>query len=88
MRELSAILGVLGVVSAPAFGSHASYCVAFGCRNKHGKCDNGFHRFPKDKSRRERPVAAVRREGWEATDYTRICGAHFVTGRFEVQLFF
>ena len=55
------------------------YCVAFGCKNKQGHCEYSFHRFPKDKRRRKRWEAAIRRnDGWKATDYSRICGAHFV----------
>ena len=60
------------------------YCIAFGCRNQQDQCFYGFHRFPRDESRQSRWEAAVRREGWLATDYSRICGAYFVTGKLEI----
>ena len=56
------------------------YCAAFGCKNKQIKNGPSFHRFPKDEGRRKKWEAAVRREGWHPTEYTRICGDHFVTG--------
>ena len=65
------------------------YCVAYGCTNHQGSCEFGFHRFPADLSRREAWEAAIRRERrranrrkpWRATEYSRLCGAHFVEGR-------
>ena len=64
------------------------YCVAYGCSNHQGGCAYGFHRFPADLKRREAWEAAIRREHWRAnqrkrwhaTEYSRLCGAHFVEG--------
>ena len=57
------------------------YCVAYGCNNKQGSCHYKFHHFPKDLKRRKAWEAAIRQEGWRATEYSRICGAHFVKGK-------
>ena len=58
-----------------------SSCCAFNCTNRHSK-EKGikFYRFPKDPERRRRWIAAIRREGWEPNDGSRICAAHFVSG--------
>ena len=56
------------------------YCVAVGCSNTQGKCKYSFHRFPTNELRRKQWEAAVRRDGWCSTQYSRICGAHFVKG--------
>lgn len=58
------------------------YCVAYGCYNKQGSCEYSFHRFPADKLRRKQWEAAVKREGWRSTEYSRLCGAHFVESTF------
>ena len=56
-----------------------SRCVAYECGNEQGLCEQSFHRFPED--RREAWEAAIRREGWKSTEYSRLCGAHFVKGK-------
>ena len=60
------------------------YCVAYGCKNIQGNCEYGFHRFPTDVKRRESWEAAIRQDGWRATNYSRLCGAHFVKGEFHL----
>ena len=60
-----------------------SKCAASECNNIQGECPYSFHRFPaeRDLDRRERWEAAVKRDGgWRSTEYSRLCGAHFVTG--------
>ncbi|XP_065305819.1 uncharacterized protein [Dermacentor albipictus] len=65
-------------------------CVAFGCRSYYyGKVNTNFFRFPSAKvsaDRRSLWTAAVKRlkpDGmpWQPTAHSRICGAHFITGR-------
>ena len=57
-----------------------SSCCAINCTNRHSKKKGPkFYRFPKDPERRRRWVAAIRREGWQPNDGSRICGAHFVS---------
>ncbi|XP_076453731.1 THAP domain-containing protein 1-like [Babylonia areolata] len=53
-----------------------TFCAAWGCFNRQKK-GKSFHRFPKDEERRRQWVAALKREGFQATDYSRICGDHF-----------
>jgi len=50
------------------------------CGNKQGLCDWSFHRFPED--RREAWEAAIQREGWKSLEYSRLCGAHFIKGKY------
>ncbi|XP_065291762.1 uncharacterized protein [Dermacentor albipictus] len=65
-------------------------CVAYGCSNCFsGKGSISLFRFPSEKTypaRRAAWVRAVRRvnldgSAWQPSEYSRICGAHFVTGR-------
>ncbi|XP_065293901.1 uncharacterized protein [Dermacentor albipictus] len=65
-------------------------CVAFGCRSYYyGKGNTNFFRFPSARvsaDRRSLWTAAVKRlnpDGtpWQPTAHSRICGAHFITGR-------
>ena len=57
-------------------------CVAIGCHSKQGACSYGFHRFPTDRARRKKWEEALNRQDWHATEYSRICGAHFVNGEY------
>ncbi|KAH7945395.1 hypothetical protein HPB49_010452 [Dermacentor silvarum] len=65
-------------------------CVAFGCTSYYyGRGNTNFFRFPSAKvnaGRRSLWTAAVKRlnpdgTAWQPTVHSRICGAHFVTGR-------
>lgn len=56
-------------------------CCAIGCSNRQGKPGVKFCRFPADKERREKWIAAIRRVGWTPTEYSRICTDHFITGK-------
>ena len=40
-----------------------------------------FFRFPVDTQQRDRWIAALRREDWLPTQYSRVCSAHFVSGK-------
>ena len=35
-------------------------------------------RFPTDPERKRRWVAAIRREGWQPNEHSRICQEHFI----------
>ena len=57
-------------------------CCAVGCKNRHSsESDIVFYRFPVDPDRRNRWVAAIKRESWEPTEYSFVCSVHFVSGR-------
>uniref|UniRef100_A0A2L2YF12 THAP-type domain-containing protein n=1 Tax=Parasteatoda tepidariorum TaxID=114398 RepID=A0A2L2YF12_PARTP len=57
-------------------------CCAYGCLNKFEKGKGlGFYRFPSQKNRRILWILAVRRKYFVPNKHTRICGAHFVTGK-------
>ena len=58
-------------------------CVATECNSVQGKsCPFSRYQFPaEDPERREQWEVAVKRDGgWQSTEYSRLCGAHFVTG--------
>ena len=48
-------------------------CVGYNCDYEQGSCEYSFHRFPEN--RREAWEAAIRREGWKSTEYSRLCSA-------------
>ncbi|XP_060789859.1 uncharacterized protein LOC132894265 isoform X6 [Neoarius graeffei] len=57
-------------------------CSAFGCNNRRGdKPGLTFHRFPVNPERREQWRAAVKRDDWTPTRYSRVCGEHFISGK-------
>ncbi|GFN81902.1 THAP domain containing 6 [Plakobranchus ocellatus] len=54
------------------------FCAAWGCSNRQTKGDGKkYHRFPRDPTRRKQWAAALKREGFVATEYSRICSDHF-----------
>ena len=56
-------------------------CCAVGYINRLKKGSGiQFYRFPEDKVRRWRWVAAVRCKNWNPMQYSWICSAHFVSG--------
>ena len=56
-------------------------CSAVGCTNRYKKGSGiQFYRFPEDKVRRARWIAAVGRKNWKPTSYSWICSVHFVSG--------
>ena len=61
-------------------------CCVVGCTNRHCKdAPYRFYRFPKDSSRRQRWIAAVRRvnidgSAWQPSAGDRVCSLHFVSG--------
>ena len=69
----------LVIVSTTSVGS---YCVALACQNK---AILWILQFYQGRIQAKKWVAAVQREGWQATEYSRICGAHLVTGMVEIQ---
>ncbi|GBM01114.1 DNA transposase THAP9 [Araneus ventricosus] len=54
-------------------------CVAFNCTNRCSKKIPGltFHSFPKNETRRQLWVKAVRRENWEPSKFSKLCSKHF-----------
>jgi hypothetical protein len=39
-----------------------------------------FFRFPREENRRKNWIAALRRDKWTPTKWSRICSAHFISG--------
>ncbi|XP_075559361.1 uncharacterized protein LOC142590842 [Dermacentor variabilis] len=67
-----------------------AHCVAYGCTNYfYGKEPVKFFRFPSAKlypEKRDAWIAAVKRKNedgslWQPNEHSRICSAHFITGR-------
>ena len=57
-------------------------CCVVDCHNLYKKKSGiSFHRFPRKVNRRERWIAAVRRENWMPNKSTWICSQHFITGK-------
>ena len=57
-------------------------CCAVSCSNRSSKGSTlAFCRFPTDPERRAQWIAAVGRKNWKPTEYTWLCGAHFISGK-------
>ena len=65
----------------PTFFSMPWYCCAVGCKNRQGKSAERFYRFPTEVQKREAWIAAIKRKNWVPTEYSRVCSAHFVSGK-------
>ena len=46
-------------------------CCAFRCINRHGKPGTKLYRFPTDPDLKAKWLAAIKREKWEPTEYSR-----------------
>lgn len=58
------------------------YCCAANCNNRSKKgLGISFFRFPTDSAKRERWIAAIKRDNWSPSEYSQICSRHFVTGK-------
>ncbi|XP_060755369.1 peroxynitrite isomerase THAP4-like isoform X1 [Neoarius graeffei] len=56
-------------------------CCAVGCHNRQGQhAGRSFYRFPTDPDKRAKWIAAVNRQDWEPTEYSRLCSDHFISG--------
>ncbi|XP_076135712.1 THAP domain-containing protein 2-like [Alosa pseudoharengus] len=71
-------------ISFPALESALKmpdFCASYGCSNERNKKTKQqgitFHRFPRDKQRRQSWAIALRREGFEPKDRTVLCSCHF-----------
>ena len=63
-------------------GMMVKSCCAVGCANRVTKGSKvSFYRFPVDLELRRQWIAAVDRKDWQPTEHSRICSAHFVSGR-------
>jgi hypothetical protein len=59
-----------------------SSCCAFGCASRYSKKKGvKLYRFPMDPERRSLWIQAIKREKWQPTEHSRICGRHFISGR-------
>ncbi|XP_019855499.1 PREDICTED: uncharacterized protein LOC109584257 [Amphimedon queenslandica] len=58
------------------------YCCAVNCNNRSKKgLGISFFCFPTDPAKRERWIAAIKRDNWSPSEYSRVCSRHFVTGK-------
>jgi len=59
----------------------AKSCCAVDCHSAFKK-GNGIHfyKFPENPELRAKWISAVRREGWQPSQYTLICSKHFISG--------
>ena len=56
-------------------------CCAVGCVNRFQKgSGTHFYRFPKDRDRRAKWIAAVARKNWEPNEHSWLCSEHFISG--------
>ena len=69
-------------------GIMVKLCAAYGCHNREGQEEGrSFYRFPADRDRRRKWLAAVRRvdpdsrKPWQPSNSDRLCSDHFVGGR-------
>ena len=46
-----------------------------------GKVGVKFYRFPTDTELKSKWVAAIKRENWTPNEHSRLCSAHFITGK-------
>lgn len=63
-------------------------CCAVGCSNRQGRPGKRFFAFPKDKKQRDKWIAAVKREKWVPSRYSRLCSDHFVSGKSAILNYF
>ncbi|KAL3048898.1 hypothetical protein OYC64_008393 [Pagothenia borchgrevinki] len=57
-------------------------CCAVGCDNSRQRNPGlQFVSIPKDVDRRNKWLAAIRRDHWQPTSNSRLCSQHFVSGR-------
>ena len=57
-------------------------CCAVGCFNKYSKGSGiSFYRFPTNKERRCKWIAAAKRKDWEPNEHTWLFSAHFISGK-------
>ena len=57
-------------------------CCAVGCDNSRQRNPGiQFVSIPKDLDRRNKWLAAIRRDHWQPTSNSRLCSQHFVSGK-------
>ena len=56
-------------------------CCAYGCTNRQGKVCVKFYRFPFDTELKAKWVAAIEMENLTPNEHSRLCSAHFITGK-------
>ncbi|XP_036938347.1 THAP domain-containing protein 6-like [Acanthopagrus latus] len=63
------------------------FCAAYGCNNRRSVLTKSrgitFHKFPSDKGLRRQWEAALRREGFVASESSKLCSEHFKPGDFD-----
>ena len=58
-------------------------CCAVGCQNRQEPNSQiSFYRFPADKERRQKWIAAMKRSNWIPTKYSGICSDHFINSEY------
>uniref|UniRef100_A0A8C5AKF4 THAP-type domain-containing protein n=1 Tax=Gadus morhua TaxID=8049 RepID=A0A8C5AKF4_GADMO len=62
-------------------------CCAVGCNNSRTRNPGLiFYSLPTEKSRRDKWLAAIRRDHWAPTSHSLLCSEHFVSGKISLQL--
>jgi hypothetical protein len=67
-------------VPRPLYGKMVISCCCYGCTNRQGKNNIRFYRFPRSEIHKNQWIAAMRRDKWAPTKFSRVCSAHFITG--------
>uniref|UniRef100_A0A673JN47 THAP-type domain-containing protein n=1 Tax=Sinocyclocheilus rhinocerous TaxID=307959 RepID=A0A673JN47_9TELE len=59
-----------------------SICCAVCCDNSKSQ-SNGltFYNIPKNTERRQKWIAAIKRDHWTPTEHSRLCSEHFILGK-------
>uniref|UniRef100_A0A1X7SG23 THAP-type domain-containing protein n=1 Tax=Amphimedon queenslandica TaxID=400682 RepID=A0A1X7SG23_AMPQE len=52
-------------------------CCVYQCHNRQGKHNTRFFSFPKDQERKSKWIAAIRRDKWQPSKYSKVCSDHF-----------
>ena len=52
-------------------------CCVYQCHNRQGKPNTRFFSFSKDEGRKGRWIAAIRRDKWQPSKYSKVCSTHF-----------
>ena len=59
-------------------------CCVFGCSNVQGKSGKRFYKIPADVRQAQAWITAINRKNWVPTEHSRVCSAHFISGKLTV----
>ncbi|KAL1268557.1 hypothetical protein QQF64_033920 [Cirrhinus molitorella] len=59
-----------------------SICCAVGCDNSKSQSKGlTFYNIPKNSERRQKWIAAIKKDHWTPTEHSRLCSEHFILGK-------